>query len=230
VTYRIAQVRFRKSDDYTYPVNCDRADIEPGDKVIVKTPNRDKKFQTALVDSVEFLNWNCKNSIVCLYSEVERRPDGSWSANQEFLCNGQIHTIRQLQDRLRASGWKSRFPRGSTYQVIFELQVRGEAAEIRFRKNGIDLRTSSRSVNHWYFESEIDLLEFCWSFAQCWQTGVDGYDKFFEAKGRSFPKSMRSSAGLSGLYEALSGGSGGSAYLGDGIWIGPGGHTWEEHR
>lgn len=230
MTYRIAFVRFNLSDENTYPVNCDRADIEAGVKVVVETPEQEKKFKIALVENVQFKNWNCKNSIICLHSEVQREPDGSWTANRDYLQNGQIHNVGQLQERLAAEGWKRYVPRQSTWRVAYSLQVGADTADILFRKNGIDLRASSQSVDHWYYLSEIDLFEFCWSFAKCWKTGKGDLGDFFIQKGRRFPKPSRSRNELGDIYDVMSGGSGGAAYLGDGIWIGPSGRTWDEHR
>lgn len=117
MSYRIANVRFRLSDEQTYPVNCFRADLQAGQKVIVETPNQDKRFKTAVVERVEFKNWECQNTLVCLQSEVIRFPDGTWTYRMDHLQNGQIHRVCDLEDRLLTAGWARTFPVGVTHIV-----------------------------------------------------------------------------------------------------------------
>ena len=229
MTYRIANVRFNRSHEQSYPVNCDRADIVAGDEVVVEMPGLAQTFKIALVDSVEFKNWNCKNSIVCRRAEIRHGQNGSWSVDRTYLNNGQIHTLADLQARLRAAGWRPDIPRQSTWKVVYTLSAGGNAAEILFRKNGIDFRLAGKLVSHWFFESGIDLYEFCWSFAERWRTQAGDYAEFFQQKGSRFPKPHMQND-LHDIYMAISGGGGSRAYLGDGVWIGRGGNSWDEHR
>ena len=75
MSYRIAHVRFTKSGR-TYPVNCHRRDLRKGDIVVVEMA-REETVKVAELDSVEFLNWNCANSILGKRSEFQRSTDGS---------------------------------------------------------------------------------------------------------------------------------------------------------
>lgn len=70
MSYRIAHVRFTKSGR-TYPVNCHRRDLRKGDIVVVEMA-REETVKVAELDSVEFLNWNCANSILGKRSEFQR--------------------------------------------------------------------------------------------------------------------------------------------------------------
>ncbi len=231
MSYRIANVRFSLSDEQTYPVNCFRADVKAGHKVVVEMADQNKRFKTAIVESVEFKNWNCQNSILCLHSEVIRAPDGTWSFELSHISNGQIHQVRDLEDRLLAAGWSRNYPaRKYTYRVIYSYLSDGGTAEVRIRKNGIDFRAPGRSVNHWFYHSEIDLLELCWSFAERWRTESVCLEDHFKPRGTAFPRPTGSRDELADIYGAISDGTGGNAYLGDGVWMGAGGSTWDEGR
>jgi hypothetical protein len=223
-------VRFNPEEEQTYPVNCDRADIQPGTVVIVQTPDQEKKFKKARVENIEFKNWNCKNSIVGCYSELEIAPDRSWAFNTDYLTNGQIHHLRDLQLRLRDTGWTGEKPRQSTWKIIYRLRIGEGSASIAFRKNGIDIGADGKGAQHWYFDSEVDLCDLCWRFAESWRNQSGEYDEFFKPRGRKFTKPQGARSDLGDIYDAISGGTGGAAYLGDGTWLGSGGRSWDEHR
>jgi len=193
-------------------------------------PEQAEEFKIAFVEDVQFKNWNCKNSIACRLSEVKPVTSGGWEVAYDYRGSGHLHTVEDLLDRLSQAGWVSHVPAQSTWRVAYEL-VRGESkAVILFRKNGIDLRAEGTWVNHWYHDSGVDLLEFCWEFAVAFAEQTGGYEKFFEQKGTRFPKPPRRRSDLEDIYDAFSIGDGSAAYIGDGIWMGSSGRSWDEGR
>lgn len=246
MSYRIAQVRFR-GNEQTYPVNCYRADIEAGDVVIVEMPDQNA-LKTAFVTNIEFKNWNCRNSILCLSSEITFYPSGDYKVETDYRSNGMIHTLDDLWARLRRSGWVPHRPAQKSFKVVYSL-VRGQkTASMWFRRNGIDFRLSNfdsggpateggadaplqaRAVAHWYHNSEVDLYQLCIAFADTFSAGRSDWDEFFVPRGKKFAKPSTPGFGheLRDIYDAISSGGGGPAYLNDGVWLGPSGKLWND--
>lgn len=241
VSYRIARVRFAPNGS-TYPVNCLRADILPGSRVVVLLPSRDSKLQRAEVTAVEYLNWNCSNTIVGLISEVTISPDGTYTVARGPRDPNDVDTVRELAERLFSSGWCHYFPTSNIWRVVYTKAIRGLACFILIRANGIDYVTcleemapkpegrklsmvlsNGRSVRHGYHGSGVDLYRFTMDFAKAFGAGTGNLDDFFVARGgpQPRPSASRSRSDLADIYDAISNGEGGPAYLGDGIYISP---------
>lgn len=239
MTYRVAHVRFAESEQ-TYPVNCNRADLQPGDRVVVEMPDQAKRLKVAHVDRVEFLNWNCANTIVCRRSEFMSNDDGTWSVKREQPATPVLETLDDLATRLRQMGWQSFWPKSKVWRTVYAREYRHAGALIALHSKGMAFQvleagcnlgifgrsisvapTRGRFVRHVYHASEEDLLKFAVLFAE--DVGRDGADlkPYFEPKGHRPSKGPMTHERneLAEIRDAINGGAGGPAYLGDGVWI-----------
>lgn len=227
MSYRIAYVRFR-AGERTYPVNCNRADLEVGDLVIVDM-NEGSDFKTARIAEIVFKNWNCKNTIFCLRDELKTDKAGKSFVEITYRAEGLLHSVEDVYRHLESRGWVHHKPKQSTWRAAYTLVRSSESVTILFRKNGIDFRMRDKSVAHWYHESEVDLYVFCLDFANDFEIGAKDHERFFVAKGQPFQKPATAARDdLSDIYDVVSGNNGGPAYLGDGVWLGPGGRVWSD--
>lgn len=117
--YLVAIVRFSETGR-KYPVNCNRLEVKPGDRVIVRLVKQNKRMQAAFV--VEFTQRNsaCINGIVCLESEVEEYgagPHGITSLEdlERFLHFNRwdrfetVEPVGLFDDQVRPSRWAYTF-------------------------------------------------------------------------------------------------------------------------
>ncbi|WNG38766.1 hypothetical protein F0U61_37665 [Archangium violaceum] len=245
----IAFVRF-KTSERSYPVNCHRTDLAPGDVVYVEMPQQ-RVFKLATIERVEFQGWPCVNTIVGRRDEATRAERGGLriypGPNARFAT-----TADDLRRQLSARGWKGAPTVSTTFRLALWSLGEGRTAFVMIRARGLNLllrdvaeppvfvgRKASipvregRFVSHWYNGARENLHDLALEFAKTFETGAgrDGaaFDRFFVPQGgrpRRPPRSPRED-GLEDIYAAISGGSGAPAYLGDGLWVHPDG-SWSE--
>ncbi|MEE4201721.1 hypothetical protein [Erythrobacter sp.] len=220
MSYRIAFVRFNKGGQ-TYPVNCDRSDFGGGEIVVVRMGGHDRLLKIAEIDRVEFLNWRCKNSIICKRSEWQADGVGSYSIKRETPPRT-IETIDGLEFELSKIGWVRTRLSSHVYRSVFVRTFDARGAAIGIRRNGIDFQIYDASfegslqdrlqrfpdgsrnlVRHNFYASEIDLLEYTKKFALCANRPVDELQNFFKPIGRKQPPPSRERNELHDIAEAI---------------------------
>lgn len=103
--------------------------------------------------------------------------------------------------------------------------------------------TEGRVVRHYFAHTTFNLYEGILKFAISFMSNERSYDRFFksvgssdrrteelrqEAERRKRVKAEREPDALSDYYDEMSDESGDNVYLGDGIWVGPGGSLHDE--
>jgi hypothetical protein len=184
MSYRIAFVRFTKSGQ-TYPVNCHRKDLEKGDIVVVEM-SQEQNHKLAQLDRIEFLNWNCANTILCKRSEYQRGADGRHVVVRVRPKGDAVETLGELGGALQCMGWDRFRPTSSVWRTAFARSRPKLSGVIAFRKNGIDFQVFDGSeipaivgqkmaisvgdgrcfVRNWYYDSGTDLYDLTLSFAK----------------------------------------------------------------
>lgn len=210
MSYRIAHVRFAKRGQ-AYPVNCYRSDIAAADMVVVEMNDRNPCLQIAEVDRVEFLNWRCKNTIVCKKSEYRPDGKGSFQIAREAGPKG-IGTIKEIIDELRNLGWQNANLSPHVYTHVFVKEFELSIVAIGIRRNGIDFQVYDcdqaevpkrfpdgkiNLVKHFFYKSELDLLEFCKRFALNAHRPFCELKKYFQPIGKKQPRLVFGSDDLS---------------------------------
>lgn len=220
MSYRIAHVRFSKGGQ-TYPVNCHRSDLAPADLVVVEMHDRTPRQKIAEVEGVEFLNWRCKNTIVCKQSEFRANGRGSYRIERETEPLV-IETIKGLIDRLRHLGWQNANVSRHVYMHVCVKRFELSAAAIGIRRNGIDFQVyddeweldavdgpkrfpdgQRNLVRHNFYASELDLLEFCKEFAINAHHPFHDLKKYFQPLGKKQPRPAREIDGLQDIRDAI---------------------------
>lgn len=240
MSYRIAHVRFTKSGR-TYPVNCHRRDLRKGDIVVVEMA-REETVKVAELDSVEFLNWNCANSILGKRSEIQRTADGRQVIDRDVPKGDSLETLGDLFDALKGMGWLPFRPTSSVWKVVFIKSLPRFSGVIAFRKNGIDFQAfdgpeipgiAGRQikisvgegrcfVRNWYYHSGVDLFDFTAAFASELECDGPDLEPYFHGTGQKPPKPPKPEVErdeLAELRNALNGGTGEPVYLCDDVWI-----------
>ena len=240
MSYRIAHVRFTKSGR-TYPVNCHRRDLRKGDIVVVVMGD-EEALKVAEFDNIEFLNWNCANSILGKRSEFQRSADGDYTIVREVPKGDTIETLGDLFDALKGGGWLPFRPTSSVWKVAFAKSLPGASGVIAFRKNGIDFQAFDGAeipgiagrqmsisvgegryfVRNWYYHTGGDLFDLTAGFAIELERDDPDLEPYFRGSGQKPPKLPKYDVQRDELAEiryALNGGSGEPAYLCDDVWI-----------
>ncbi|MGW8142414.1 hypothetical protein [Sphingomonas zeae] len=240
MSYRIAHVRFTKYGR-TYPVNCYRRDLKTGDVVVVGMA-QEGIIKVAELDSVEFLNWNCANSILGKRSEFQRGADGCQEIVRGVPKGDTLETFVDLFDKLKGMGWLPFKPTSKVWKVVFSKSLPSISGIIAFRKNGIDFQSfdgpvipgiSGRHITisivggvlfsrNWYYKSGIDLFDFTVSFANALERREPNLVPYYKGIGQKPPKPFNFEVErdeLADLRNALNGGTGEPVYLCDDVWI-----------
>lgn len=236
MSYRVAHVRFTKSGR-TYPVNCHRRDLNPGDIVVVEMA-AEQTLKVAQFDSLEHLNWRCSNTIICRRSELQRNDRGENVVVRHSPKGDVLETLSDLGGALINAGWRSFAPTSRAFQRIFAKAFDTIGAAIIFRRNGIDYQlfdspelpgivgqqmsyapSNGRLVRNWYYHSEQDLFDRTLAFAQALERPPLNVEPFFHGLGSKPPKPPREVDELGEIRDAITGGGGGLAYLCDDVWI-----------
>lgn len=247
MSYIIAHVVFDNTGT-TYPVNCLRTDLQIGDEVVVKMNNRSLKW--ARISDINFLNWNCQNTIECLASEASFTKDGI------FLPPGKTRSVEGLARPydlavfLYAIGWLPRRAISKMYRMAYSATNRRQTSLILMRKNGIDVQiieglptkeiapnsalSTSQSdgpfIRQPFHGSQNNILERTAKFAQSFLQNAEDLEAMVEPiqTSKALPKPPpRVRDREDDLYSAL-GGHGEPIYLSDGVWLTSDGgtHDW----
>lgn len=247
MSYIIAHVAFDKSGN-KYPVNCLRTDIVTGDAVVVKMRNGILKW--AQVDDINYLNWDCQNTIECLANEAQFTADGIILLPRESLSMKGLGDSDELAALLFQLGWVPRLTASKMYRKAYSASNQTKTALILMRKNGIDVqliddlpaekvkpnslltlsRTHGPFFQQPYRGSLHNILERTASFAEAFLRDAPRIEDMIiplsSTKVLPSPPPRRRSD-EDDLYSAL-GGSGEPVYLSDGVWLTSGGgvHDW----
>lgn len=182
MTYRIAYVKFTKSGGL-YPVNCDRSDLDPGDLVVVKMSGSELHLKVAMFERQEYLNWDCKHSILCKRDEIKPDGDGGYQVCRVSQPR-HLETFGDLERELFGLGWRQTGFSRHIYKWVHLKRFEEAWVAVGLRKNGIDFQIfvegwggeKSRGpqtfpegtrnlVRHYFYDSKTDLLEFTKNFA-----------------------------------------------------------------
>lgn len=224
-----------------YPVNCLRTDVQVGDLVVITGPNNQARI--GRVNRLEFHNWNCRWAVRCLASEADR-SGGRVSIDQSVPIKKGPAEIFDVPRHLAATGWRRRTLASSQFKVGYSLANASHLCHILVRTNGFDVAFAegglsqeemqkplsvsdgSSHVRHSLNESGINLIAHMIDFADAFRADEADLARFLVRIGSSVkkkPQIEREDTSMQDIYEAISGGSGGAAYLGDGGYLTPGG-------
>lgn len=200
MSYIVGFVKFSNYSTKSYPVECYREDLSEGDSVIIEFD--DGRFHSAILETWEYLNWECKHRIFCKASEFKQ--------TDQVIKKG-FSDSKVLIDLLVERNWHLLSYRNKTYKAVLNNSNNTQTANILFRKNGIDIqllegKTDSRHasdnsydgslsegkvVRNYYAHTEENLLEHILRFSDVFMANKDSYDDFFIFKG-SKDKSVES--------------------------------------
>lgn len=224
-----------------YPVNCLRADVKVRDRVIITGP--DNRAKMARVERLEFHNWNCRWTIRCLASEADHH-DGRVSIGPSVPIKQGLTELYDVPRHLAATGWRRRNLAARQFKVGYSLANATHLCHILVRTNGFDVAFAdgglsqeemqkplsvsdgSSHVRHSLNESGINLIAYMIDFADAFRIDTADIEKCLVRIGSSSKKKPDIANGdtsMQDIYDAISGGSGGAAYLGDGGYLTPGG-------
>ena len=224
-----------------YPVNCLRVDVRVGDRVIITNP--DGQARAGRVDRLEYHNWNCRWTIRCLASEADY-DNGRVSIDRSVPMKVGLVEFYDVPRHLAATGWTRRDLVSRQFKVGYTLANAGHTCHILVRTNGFDVALSDgvitlaelekplsfsdgdRHVRHSLNESGINLIAHMVAFADAFRVNAADIETFMVRVGSSSKKKPDVEKGdttMHDIYDAISGGSGGAAYLGDGVYLTPGG-------
>lgn len=247
MSYIIAHVVF-DSTGTTYPVNCLRTDLKIGDEVVVKMNNRPLKW--ARIADINFLHWNCQNTIECLASEASSTKGEIVLPPGESRSVGGLARPYDLAVFLYKIGWLPRRAANKMYRMAYSATNHSQTSLILMRKNGIDVQiieglpaeemkpnsvlSTSQSdgpfIRQPFHGSQDNILERTAKFAQSFLQNGENLEAMVEPiqTAKVLPKPPpRVRDREDDLYSAL-GGDGGPIYLSDGVWLTPhgGAHDW----
>jgi hypothetical protein len=201
MSYRVAYVRFTRRGD-SYPTNCHRSDLEHNDLVVVKMGGQHSILKVALVDRVEFLNWHCRNTVICKRSEYHSNGKGSFRIDRISKPRG-IETIEELVAELRHLGWQDFRCASNVYKQVVVKRFSSSTAAIGVRRNGIDFQLfyneldavpdrfphgTDNLVRHNFHASGISLLDFCKDFALSAEKSPQELGIYFKSLGEKQPR------------------------------------------
>ncbi len=224
-----------------YPVNCLRTDVQVNDRVIITSP--DNQARMARINRLEFHNWNCRWTIRCLASEADR-GGGRVSIDQSVPIKRGPAEIFDVPRHLAATGWRRRSLAARKFKVGYSLANSSHVCHILVRTNGFNVAFSeggltlaemekplsisdgSSHVSHSLNESGINLIAHMIDFSDAFRADRADIERFLVRIGSSSKKKPpieKGDTSMQDIYDAISGGSGGAAYLGDGGYLTPGG-------
>lgn len=230
-----------------YRFNCFRDDVQAGEEVLVRLSNG--AYRPGIVVSTEYLDWKCEGAVVCKMSEAVKGAGGFVPGPSANPHRGLTSNAAMIQHLLQ-SGWVS-LGHGKNIKALCGFHNGSERAHIWFTNRSVRFEIldepdplpapgsfvrpkpeSSRQVMHHFSKTTFNLYEGVARFAESFQKDDGGYDRFFKSvgsKSRQPPEmerdrrtQMRERDEMTDLYEAM-GGDGGSVYLSDGLYLGPGG-------
>lgn len=249
MSYIVAHVAFDNSGT-SYPVNCNRTDIVVGDEVVVRMQDRPLKW--ARVVDLNYLNWNCRNTIECLAREAHFTENGIVLPDGESLSvHGLVHPY-DLAVHLYRIGWVPGRAANRAYRKAYTAANRTQTGLIMMRKNGIDVQiiesVPSREMkpNSWVSISKADgpiirqpfhgslhnIIERTAAFAEAFLRNESRLEEMVTPlqTTKVLPKPpRRTKEEEDNLYSAL-GGTGEPIYLSDGVWLTSGGGAYDWGR
>ena len=255
MSYIIAFVNFIGSNK-EFPYECYRTDLAIGDVVVVR--RSDGKLRLAIISQLKYLNWDCSGHVECRKEECSVDGDGKFILPKDSPIAYGLSSQEALINSLISIGWFQLKPRQKMYRAIFANYNSGSIAYIFLRRNGLDLQilpraenesvrpyslykgslTDGRVVRHSLSHSSSNLYEDMISFSDRFLGDKKDLDYYFIQQGSSDKRteelreqsrmSRESRNEMRDLYDACSDGSGGPAYLGDGVWLTSdgGAHDW----
>lgn len=243
MSYIIAHVAFDQSGN-TYPVNCLRTDIKIGDLVLVRMKNRNLK--KAKVMDINYLNWECKNTIEFLESELKTNNDFNnvySDKNKEELYLSSHYGLAVFLYKI---GWMPRKATTKMYRRVYSAKNKTQTSIILMRKNGIDVvifdgeeKEEAKPNSYIIYNNHNDIsirqplrgslhnvFERTAHFAKSFLNNENDLIKMIEpiATTKVLPSPPKSEESL---YDTL-GGCGEPIYLSDGVWLTAdgGAHDW----
>lgn len=246
MSYIIAFVSFGLRGS-AYRFNCFRDDVHAGDEVLVRLGNG--TYRPGTVERTEFLDWRCEGAVVCKLSEAVK-GDSGYSPGPGANPHRGLTSNHAMIHHLEQHGWIS-FGHGKNFKALCGFHNGSERAHIWFTNRSIRLEildepdplpapgsfvgakpNAARQVMHHFSQTTFNLYEGVARFAEAFQKDSGDYQRFFKAvgsKSRQPPELARERRlmnkerdEMSDLYDAM-GGDGGSVYLSDGLYLGPGG-------
>lgn len=246
MSYIIAFVSFSESGK-EFPVQCFRTDLRVGDAVVVR--RTDGKLKIAIISQLQYLNWDCNGRIECRREEASIDEAGNIGLPKGAPLHIGISTQDTLVKSLKASGWIPIKSSQKMYRAVVACVNESHVSYIFTRKNGIDIQvipkvsespvkpysyydgslSDGRVVRHSLAHTTFNLLEGVLRFANSFQNNEEDLDRYFVPQGSTDKRTAElkqkvkerkaSRNEILDIYDACSDGSGGSAYMGDGVWI-----------
>lgn len=246
MSYIIAFVSFSDSDK-EFPVQCFRTDIKTNEEVVIR--RTDGKLRLAKALYTKYLNWDCKGRIECKKSECTFDPLGEVILPKGSPISYGLSTPELLIKVLKSSGWIQIKTRQRIYRSVFANLNTTSIAYMFFRRNGVDIQVIQRDgeeiikpfsfyngsfnegkvVRHSFAHNTFNLLEGLQRFSNSFVNNENDLERYFVAQGQSDKRTeelkkqalerKNSRNEMIDIYNACSDGSGGAAYLGDGMWI-----------
>ncbi|UJM90429.1 hypothetical protein LRK24_00555 [Rhodanobacter denitrificans] len=260
MSYIVAFVKFPESES-EYPVGCFRVDLKGGDEVVVRLA--DQRLRSAVVKTVQYLNWDCNSYIECKRSEATDAHDGSLALPAKSPVHIGLATYHALGHTLARDGWVPLNHYSGVYRIVYLHTNETQTSAILIRRNGVDIQllsdkldvapkpqgvfetplTRGRLVRHYLAHTRFNLFEGIYRFSKAFMETSGDYDRFFTPVGsrdkrtsklkalseqRQREKRRGAGSGMLDIYDAISDGSDGPAYLGDGMWLDSSGglHDW----
>lgn len=178
MSYLVAFARFQEGGR-SYPFNCFRDDLKPGDRVLVDRPKKPLTLTT--VSECAFLNWNCSGSVRCKANEAKLNAENRWIPQNPPSSIG-ILTRKSFINELLARGWSAgsavppdlhilswTSPRYTTVIVA----VRRYTIELQLQrgKNSSNKRETVACVQHRLAHTDFNLYEWLLQFADDFRHG-----------------------------------------------------------
>ena len=216
MSYIIAHVTF-DSTGRTYPVNCLRTDLQIGDKVVVNMSKSPLKW--AKIIDINFLNWNCQNTIECLASEANFTKDGIILPPGESRSVMGLTRLYDLKVSLYSIGWTPRRTASKMYRMAYSATNQNQTSLILMRKNGIDVQiieslptktirpnsilsisqSNGPFIRQPFYGSRDNILERTLKFAKAFLKNLENLETMVEPlqTTKTLPKSLQTTKTLS---------------------------------
>lgn len=256
MSYIIAFVTY-SNPDREFPVECFRPDLVLNDSVVVR--RSDGKLTNAIVRRLQYLSWDCAGRIECKLSEAAVANDGNIVVPQGSPLIVGLATAEAFIKALRSRGWIPLKSKQIMYKVLANVNA-SHTAYIFIRRNGIDVQLlplngqknldrtvhasfrprEGRVVRHYLAHTTFNLYEGMLRFSDSFLKDEPDLERYFVSQGADDRRTdelkaqsemrKRQRSEMADIYDACSDGSGGPAYLSDGIWITSGGRTHDWGR
>jgi hypothetical protein len=250
MSYIVAFVRLSLRGE-AYRFNCFRDDVGAEDEVLVRLGNG--TYRPGTVEKIQYLDWKCDGAVVCKMTEAVKKGSGFIPGQGVSPFRGLTNNRAMIQ-HLRSRGWVS-LGHGANFKALCGYYNGRDTAHIWFTNRSIRLEIldcaepvppegtfaaatprSNRQVMHRFSRTTFNLYEGIARFAATFEANTCDYDRFFKPVGSRSrqPVDVERARGLvrqerdemADLYKAM-GGDGGSLYLSDGLYLGPGGN-WRD--